>query len=122
MASNFNWNLCIFCQNYERAKKLVHPSKSTHDGNGFETLSVDIEYAISKGVDGKYFSYLNDGSGIAETLLKNDAAYHRPCRNMYYKSKIDRSPNDHPNKRKTEESPITRGNSSAKRRNIKIDE
>jgi hypothetical protein len=80
-----NWKRCCLCQEEKKDSELRHPYKSTNHHHGYWTVENDIKAFIDKKIDlpvGINPESLNDGSGIAATLLQNEARYHHSCRTL----------------------------------------
>lgn len=90
-----DWDLCVLCQQSTNSK-LVDPFKIKNKENcfdGYKSLQstlyrLDAEGLLSSLPHKPNISILDDGSGIANTLLKNQAKYHKSCRNEYGETKV----------------------------------
>lgn len=92
-ASQFQWDLCIFCQ-AATSEVLQCPldSKRTDLGAGYKSVAVSL-YEFRE-IDALplslRFSDLDDGRGIEATLTSHKAKWHKSCHNLYNKTKLDR--------------------------------
>ena len=86
--TEIDWLKCIFCQKNSN-ETIQCPAQLTHSdvekGAGYEAFTTNLERFIELDelpmeLD---VSHLDDGAGIAQTLLKNRAKWHKSCRNKY---------------------------------------
>ena len=88
---DINWSLCMFCQKISE-EKVTYPYKNLSGPTciGYKTLDEDISLFKSIGVDNIDIQRLDDGSGIEETVKKNETIWHKTCRAKYSKSRFER--------------------------------
>lgn len=78
-----DWSLCVLCQEND-GSDLQDPNKGKRyePGHGYRTISNNLESL--KNLDALPFDIdlarLNDGSGIEQTLTKNQAKWHGACK------------------------------------------
>ena len=80
---NTDWALCCLCQ--VNSKELRSPHTKVCWQGAYRTLEDDLTHFDTEKVPlplGLNLKCLDDGSGIASTLLKNKAAYHNGCRSL----------------------------------------
>ncbi|KAL8612322.1 hypothetical protein ACOMHN_062269 [Nucella lapillus] len=85
--SSMDWSLCIFCQ-MDTTEKLINPTEVSYSSTerhleGFKTAGV---FLSSLNTD-----KFNDGSGIASTLAKHGAKWHKNCRAKYNQRMLNRA-------------------------------
>lgn len=89
-----NWDLCVLCQNV-KTECLQCPNNSTRNdrGAGYKSLEESIMQfnAIGELNATVRLNELDEGSGIAATLAAHNAQWHKSCRNLYNKTKLDRA-------------------------------
>lgn len=84
-----DWTLCCLCQEQNK-KDLRCPYVKECYHNAYQTLEYDLNQFVQNHVPlplGVTLECLDDGSGIANTLLKNEAKYHNGCR-AHFRSHI----------------------------------
>ncbi len=88
-----NWSICVLCQEVTD-EKLTDPrnAKNKTIGSGYKTLAENLVGFESLGqvpldID---TSRLNDGQGIKQTLIDNNAKWHASCARACSKMKLDR--------------------------------
>ena len=88
-----DWNLCLLCQD-DNEEQLQCPadSKRSNIGAGYVTLSENlIKFneigCLPKSVN---LNALDDGTGIANTLVQNHAKYHKSCYLRYNSTMLKR--------------------------------
>ena len=93
-----DWSLCCLCQENKKDVPLQEP-KST----GLDTLAFYIIefHKINELPHNLNMNHINDGSGISQTLFKNNAKWHKNCKNSYCEEKFKRA-KGRLNKRKAE--------------------
>jgi len=77
-----DWALCCLCQE-KAGKDLRHPYKKKCYHAAYQTLEDKLKAFVDNGIHlplGVNLQCLDDGSGIASTMLKNEAKYHNGCR------------------------------------------
>lgn len=80
MTSGMDWSLCIFCQK-GTAEKLLNPTSYSTAEKHIECF---IECFIAAGAAPSLkIDNFNDGSGIASTLAKHGAKWHKNCHAKY---------------------------------------
>ena len=81
-----DWNLCILCQN-NSTETLICPTTT-----GYVSLINNLtKFAEHNALPPTVrLERLDDGSGILCTFVKNNAKYHKMCRNRYDEQKISR--------------------------------
>ena len=97
-----DWALCCLCQK-ESEKDLRCPYKRECHLTAYDTLETDLKNFIENDVRlplGVTMVCLNDGTGIANTLRKNEAKYHNGCRSLFRSYMVERKLK----KRETQES------------------
>ena len=93
--SGTNYELCWICQD-KNEDKLSNPSKSYHSSHArsaYATLESHVMNFINNDVPlpkGLKIQYINDGSGISSTLMKNEAKQHAKCRALLLPEKVER--------------------------------
>ena len=87
------WEMCVLCQT-EKSEALQCPNdtKRNDRGAGYKSLAESLR---EFGVEGQLPSWLclldiDDGRGIEEGLSINSAKWHKSCRNLYSKMKLER--------------------------------
>ena len=80
------WNLCVLCQK-KGNKPLVHPK------DGYEIIEKNIlKFSEVDALPHKLnFNHINEGSGISQTLQKNNARWHKSCYLAYCPQKLERA-------------------------------
>ena len=83
-----DWSLCCLCQENKKDVPLQEP-KST----GLDTLAFYIIefHKINELPHNLNMNHINDGSGISQTLFKNNAKWHKNCKNSYCEEKFKRA-------------------------------
>ncbi len=76
-----DWNICCLCQS-EKPEPLRHPYKKKQYHVGYTSLEENLlnfneTGKLPLGID---IRRLNDGTGIANTLLAKQAKYHHSCK------------------------------------------
>ena len=106
--------ICIICQEHSN-EPLQCPAKSKRNdvGAGYTSLANNIRIFQQIKATQSFFNPKNvdDGSGIESTLPKNDALWHKSCRNKFSNTELKRA-----QKRKTEEDDDTHPYSPIKSR------
>ena len=89
-----NWELCVFCQG-KTNENLQCPANSKREDIGARYKSAEASIREFKRlgispfkVD---FDQLDDGSGIANSLLKHKAVWHKSCRNKINSTELKRA-------------------------------
>lgn len=75
---SIDWSLCCLCQQ-NTTKDLRHPSYKECHLKAYQALEDDLKAFDENNIPmrfGMTLGRLNDGSGIAHTLGKNQARYH----------------------------------------------
>ena len=88
-----DWALCCLCQNKSK-KDLQCPYKKECYHEAYQALEDDMNNCIEHGVAlplGVNLQCLNDGSGIANTLLINNASCHNGCRGRFRSHIVQRA-------------------------------
>ena len=79
-----DWNLCCLCQK-EDGNSLQCPINSRNNKCGYKSLAINLMDPEIKKIDSMPMSInlarLDEGRGIAETLLSHKAVYHMACYN-----------------------------------------
>ena len=84
-----DWSLCALCQRKTK-EKLVTPKDA-----GYISLSEDLEYFLSDGIDNTAINRLQTvGNSFYQTFVQNGAKYHRLYRNKYDEHHRNRAIND----------------------------
>ena len=83
-----NWELCCLCQ-VQKEDRLQTPKNEglaslENDLNGFRALGV-----VPSGLKISW-TLLDEGQGIADTLKKHNAKYHKACRTYYGNTRLRR--------------------------------
>ena len=92
--TKFDWDLCVLCQRVTPENlQCPHETKRNDKGAGYASLANSLQqfYDIGQLPSSVHFSELDDGSGVEETLVKNCAKWHKSCRNLFNKTKLDRA-------------------------------
>ena len=100
-----DWELCCLCQEESRRDLRCPYNKECHH-KAYGTLENDLKNFVANDVPlplGVNLECLDDGSGIAQTLLKNKAKYHNGCRSLFRCNMMERELN----KRKQEDNKET---------------
>jgi len=84
--SPIDWQLCILCQR-DNQELLVAPKVAGYSSLVDNLTEFDNHGALPLSVR---FEQMDDGSGVLETLIKQNARYHKVCRNRYDAQKISR--------------------------------
>ena len=93
-SKTINWELCVFCQEQTNENlKCPANSKRGDVGAGYKSAEANINEFKKIGilpfkVDS---NQLDDGSGIANSLLKHRAVWHKSCRNKINSTKLKRA-------------------------------
>ena len=80
-----DWFLCVLCQKDDEAH-LQNPAiyrETKRENTGYISLAnnIDILHKLcALPFDRELIEWVNDGSGIAETLIKNNAKWHTNCK------------------------------------------
>ncbi len=80
-----DWKICCLCQECTSAD-LRHPYRRKQDHIGYQGLEKDLNTFVEHNLPlplALTLECLNDGSGIATTLLMNEAKYHNGCRSLF---------------------------------------
>lgn len=103
-----NWALCCLCQGQSRTDLRYPYSKECYH-SAYHTLEKDLLGFVSNDIPlplGVNPQNLDDGSGIANTLLANKASYHNGCRVLFRPAMLQREQRKR-DKPKTEEATIS---------------
>ena len=87
-----DWELCCLCQEVS-SKDLRCPYNKKCHHKAYATLENDLKNFVENDVPlplGVNLEIFDDGSGIANTLLKNKAKYHNGCRSLFRGYMIER--------------------------------
>lgn len=87
-----NWDICILCQN-ENDEPLLQPSKCVTDTNAYSYIAnnlIEFEKLGSVPVNVS-LKKINDGSGVAQTLAKHNAKWHKFCYMKVNTCKLERA-------------------------------
>ena len=79
-----DWRLCCLCQKQSR-DQLRKPYTQARWHSAYESLENDLRNFAANDIPfplGLHLGCLDDGSGISNTLLKNNAVYHNACRTL----------------------------------------
>ena len=92
---NTDWSNCFICQN-GTSEKLITPRC------GYKTLSNNIPIFQSISALPLYLNpqRLDDGSGIEQTLIDNNAKYHDSCRLLFKDSKLAKAQKRYDNQKR----------------------
>ena len=89
-----NWGRCFICQQVTK-EKLIQPSlvNIEHDQTGYATLArnVVLFHMINALPILLSPTWLDEGDGIENTLLRNRAKYHASCKLMFNNTKLERA-------------------------------
>ena len=88
-----DWALCCLCQVDSSKKDLRCPFNKEYLHKAYETLADDLKNFVENYVPlplGVTLECVDDGSGIANTLLKNKAKYHNRCRSLFRSYMVER--------------------------------
>jgi hypothetical protein len=86
------WTRCCFCQTILTSLELRHPYKENRHHHAYDSIEDDVNNFIFNSLPlpcNVKPADLNDGSGIANTLLRNQARYHKHCRQKIYFRNVD---------------------------------
>ena len=91
VSRSVDWSKCVFCQeNTSEKRECPANSKQSNRGAGYITLQKDLESFYEAGELQLDLAKLDEGEGIAETLLKHNASWHKSCRVKYNATKLKR--------------------------------
>ena len=91
MSSSFDWNISVFCQeNTSEKRECPLNSKQSNRGVGYITLQKNLQGFYEAGELHLDVAELDEGEGIAETLWKHNASWHKSCRVKYNTTKLKR--------------------------------
>ena len=91
VSSSVDRSKCVFCQeNTSEKRECPANSKQSNCGAGYITLQLDLESFYEAGELHRDLAKLDEGEGIAETLLKHNASWHKSCRVKYNATKLKR--------------------------------
>ena len=91
VSSSVDWSKCVFCQeNNSEKRECPANSKQRNHGAGYITLQKDLESFYEARELQFDLAKLDQGDGIAETLLKHNTSRHRSCRVKYKATKLKR--------------------------------
>ena len=86
-----DWKKCIFCQT-DMKENLQCPAKykNSNLGTNFETLECQLrEFEKFRLMPMRLqLARLDDGTGIKNTLMKNNAVWHKLCRLQFNETKL----------------------------------
>lgn len=90
-----DWTLCVLCQ-LVSTSSLVDPSRVSNKAcynQGYKTLAKNLTYLDQLGLVpmGINISRLDGGSGIEQTLIMNNAKWHKACYNSCNEGKVIRA-------------------------------
>ena len=86
-----DWSKCVFCQeNSSEKRECPANSKQSNRGAGYITLQKDLESFYEAGELQLDLAKLDEGEGIAGTLLKHNASWHKSGRVKYNVTKLKR--------------------------------
>ena len=87
---NTDWSKCFLCQDDkpEALKSPLNPSESSTK-SGYKSLSTNIPefFKTNEMPLPLNIRRINDGDGIENTLIRNQAKYHESCRLMFNNTK-----------------------------------
>ena len=89
-----DWTMCCLCQETSNSKDMRSPYKKECYHKAYNTLENDFKMFVVNAVPlplGVTLACLDDGSGIANTLLKNNAKYHNGCRGHFRSHIVQRA-------------------------------
>lgn len=90
-----DWSLCILCQknSQENLQCPANKSKRADKGAGYKSVAENLEHFFELGVLPFDISVdqLNDGSGIENTLVRNNASWHKSCKDAINNTKLKRA-------------------------------
>ncbi len=111
--ADIDWKKCILCQQYT-SEKIECPanSKQSNRGAGYFTLQRDLLGFCEAGELHLDLAKLDEGEGIAATLLRHKASWHKSCRVQYNATKLKRLENK---RKQTEENASQQTDGSGKR-------
>lgn len=87
-----DWSLCCLCQEQSN-KDLRCPYKRECYHSAYQTLEDDLKRFVQNNIPlplGMNLDCVDDGSGVASTLLKNEAKYHNGCRGRFRSYIVER--------------------------------
>ena len=81
-----NWTLCVICQT-PSDQHLITPTQA-----GYESLASNLQQFVDRSAlqSSVRIDRMNDGSGIENTLMSNNAKYHKMCRSKYNSRQLER--------------------------------
>ena len=91
MSSSVDWRKCLFCQENTSEKRACPAnSKQSNRCARYITLQKDLKSFYEAGELYLDSAELDEVEGIAETLLKHNASWHKSCRVKYNVTKLKR--------------------------------
>ena len=81
--SKINWKLCLFCQKNMDNENVRRPFQIERFHDSYDGIESDLKNFTAKGIEIPFKLDLNaidNGSGIAKTLLQSQACFHHNCR------------------------------------------
>ena len=88
-----DWSKCCLCQSKTSEELKSPPVHYSCTSDGYTMIAKNIPLFQELDIMPIVLNpiRLDDGSGIEETLRKNDAKYHQSCCQMFNNSKLDRA-------------------------------
>jgi len=91
-----NWDLCILCQEIKReVLQCPNESKRPDRGAGYKSFADNLRGFVDLGevpaAISQRLSTLDEGNGIEAALAVHSAKWHKSCRNLFNKTKLDRA-------------------------------
>jgi len=89
-----DWDLCFLCQRVTpEALQCPNDTKRSDKGAGYKSVASSLLQFSELGdlPTPVRLSRLDEGNGIEATLSTHNAKWHKSCRNMYNKTKLDRA-------------------------------
>ena len=78
VSRSVDWSKCVFCQeNSSEKRECPANAKQSNRGAGYITVQKDLESFYEAGELQLDLAKLVEGEGIAETLLKRNASWHK---------------------------------------------
>jgi hypothetical protein len=91
-AVQIRWEMCILCQtDKSEALQCPNDTKRANKGAGYKSLAESLHELDTEGRLPSWpcLPDVNEGRGIEEALSKNSAKWHKSCRNLYSKMKLE---------------------------------
>ena len=90
--SKLDWKKCVICQKQKKNEKLIYPSIVDDTNDRYSNFVDDVaQYNDAADTLQKFdLTSIDNGEGPLRTLREQRGKWHKSCRNMYTKDKIER--------------------------------